>query len=109
MSGMATHAEIVEWVEANVDAPTTYGAVAQALGTSARAVGGAMRNAPASLTKAHLVLRADWTINPGYRGPRGGGPEEAAAMLGRAGFAVVPVPPNTFRLATPPGPAPASR
>ncbi len=97
---MATHAEIVDFVERNVTRPTTYGRVAHAVGTSAQAVGNAMRDAPDTFTKAHLVLRADWTISPGFRA-NGRGPEDAARRLRSEGYTVVELPSGVFRLADP--------
>jgi transcriptional regulator with XRE-family HTH domain len=96
----ASHAEIVDFVERNVTRPTTYGRVARAVGTSAQAVGNAMRDAPDAFTKGHLVLRADWTISPGFRAS-GRGPEDAVRRLRSEGYTVEELPSGLFRLVDP--------
>jgi transcriptional regulator with XRE-family HTH domain len=96
----ARHAEIVDFVERNVTRPTTYGRVARAVGTSAQAVGNAMRDAPDAFTKGHLVLRADWTISPGFRAG-GRGPEDAVRRLRSEGHTVEELPSGLFRLVDP--------
>jgi transcriptional regulator with XRE-family HTH domain len=96
----ASHAEIVDFVERNVTRPTTYGRVARAVGTSAQAVGNAMRDAPDAFTKGHLVLRADWTISPRFRAS-GRGPEDAVRRLRSEGYTVEELPSGLFRLVDP--------
>jgi transcriptional regulator with XRE-family HTH domain len=99
-TAMATHAEIVDFVEQNVTRPTTYGRVARAVGTSAQAVGNAMREAPDTFTKGHLVLRADWTISPEFRA-NGRGAEEAVRRLRSEDYTVEELPSGLFRLVDP--------
>lgn len=98
---MATHAEIVEFLESKVEVPTTYGRIAAALGTFPRIVGSAIKNAPATVRKGHLVLRSDWTISPDFRS-NGLGPDDAAARLEKDGYAVEQLPSGIYRLVNPP-------